>query len=283
RAIDSTRSVAEVVAAVSADRPEPGQAVGIAKGQAEEARRFVVEHGVVAVPSNDVADVSTSPPFARLNPAFISAPGPFEKASLPAIYYIAEPDPAWPPAQQKAFVQPRVSLLFMTVHEVWPGHFVQHMYENRMPSRIMKSFCSYAYTEGWAHYSEEMMWDAGFGAGDPRVHVGLLLQALMRDARFQASLGLHTKGMTVDEAARLFQEKAFLSPQVARGQALRGTVDPLSSLYTIGKLMVAKLRDDYRRKTGASLPAFHEAFLSAGCEAIPIVRRALLGDDSPAL
>ena len=283
RAVDPKKTVAEVVAELDRDKPEASQVVALATEQAESLRRFVVDHQVVAIPSADVAEVRLAPPFARINPAFISAPGPFEKKPLPAIYYISEPDPSWPSAQQKSYLQPRDVLLFTTVHEVWPGHFVQHLYENRMASRIVKSFCSYAYTEGWAHYTEEMMWQAGLGGGDPRVHIGQLLSALMRDARFLAALGLHTRGMTVDEATRLFQEKAFLPLAAARQQAMRGTLDPLYSLYTIGKLMIVKLRDDYRKKTGASLAAFHEAFLSAGCEAIPIVRRELLGDDSPAL
>jgi hypothetical protein len=282
--IDATKSVAEVVALVSADVPSPSEVLELAARQAAEARRFLETHPVVSIPSEEVAEVRLTPPFMRFNPAFLSGPGPFERASLPAYYYISPPDPSWPPEQQKAYLQPRNVLLFTTVHEVWPGHFLQDLYLKKQPSKVLKAFCSYANTEGWALYAEQAMWDAGFGGRDPKKHIGQLLSALMRDARFLVALGMHTRGMTVDEATRLFQEKAFMSLPAARQQAVRGTMDPYFSSYTLGKLMIEKLRDDWKVKLEAdgkgkdwSLQAFHETFLAKGCQAIPVIREAMVG------
>ena len=124
---------------------------------------------------------------------------------------------------------------------------------------------------------------AGFGAGDPRLRIGQLQNALLRDARFLASLGLHTHGMTVEEATKLFQEKAFLGPASARQQAMRGTFDAMYLGYTLGKLMIKKLRDDWKAKVGAdySLQAFHETLLSTGCQALPLLRDVLVGGGPP--
>jgi uncharacterized protein (DUF885 family) len=278
------RPVAEVVEAVRADRPSPDEVLDVARRQATEARAFLLTHPIVSIPSEHVAEVRTSPPFSRQNTASLSSPGPFEEKPLPSFYYITPPDPTWPPEQQRTYLHPRAHLAFTTVHELWPGHFLQHLYLNRNPSRVLKAFCSYTNVEGWAHYAEEMMWDAGFGGGDPKLRIGMLLAALMRDARFLAALGMHTRGMSVEEATKLFQEKAFMSLSTARQQAMRGTADPFYSSYTLGKLMIRKLHDDWKAKLARdgksadySLQSFHETFLGAGCQAIPIIRRAMVG------
>lgn len=238
----------------------------------------------MSIPSADLAEVRVSPPFNRFNSASLSSAGVFESKPLPSFYYITPPDPTWPKEQQREYLHPSHYLLFTTVHELWPGHFLQALYAKKQPSRVLKSFCSYANVEGWAHYAEEMMWDAGLGGGDPRVRVGMLLSALTRNARFLAALGLHTGGMTVEEATRLFQEKAFMPVAGARQQAVRGTFDPFYSSYTLGKLMIVKLRDDWKAKLEAegkgnvyTLQAFHEAFLAQGCQAVPIIREAMVG------
>jgi uncharacterized protein (DUF885 family) len=270
-----------------ADRPSPSEALDLATRQAAEARLFLETHPIVSIPSEEVAEVRLTPAFMRFNPAFLSSPGPFETGSLPSFYYVTPPDPSWPAEQQKAYMMPRNVLLFTTVHEVWPGHFLQHLYTKKQPSRVLKSFCSYANTEGWGLYVEQVMWEAGLRGRDPRAHIGQLLSALMRDARFLAALGLHTRGMTVDEATKLFQEKAFMPVAAARQQAVRGTIDPYYSSYTLGKLMIEKLRDDWKAKLEAdgkakdwSLQAFHETYLGQGCQAVPLIREAMVGAGS---
>lgn len=283
RQIDPRKPTAEVVAQVLSDIPTVDQLLDVAREQVRDTRAFVASHPIGRIASDEPAEVGLSPPFMRVNPAFLRSAGPFEKKILPSFYFISPPDPSWPAEQQRTYIPSRPVLMFITAHEVWPGHLYQDLYIKKHPSAVVKSFCSSFFTEGWAHYAEEMMWDAGFGAGDPRLRIGQLQNALLRDARFLASLGLHTRGMTVEEATKLFQEKAFLGPASARQQAMRGTFDAMYLGYTLGKLMIKKLRDDWKAKVGAdySLQAFHETLLSTGCQALPLLRDVLVGGGPP--
>jgi uncharacterized protein (DUF885 family) len=239
---------------------------------------------VVSIPGTEEARVEEAPPYKRWNLAYIEIPGPFETA-LPSIYYIAPPDPTWSEEDRRAYLPGEADLLFTSVHEVWPGHFLQFLHSNRAPRAFGRVFVGYAFAEGWAHYAEEMMWEAGLGAGDPRVHVGELVNALLRDVRFVSAIGLHTGGMTVAESESLFREKALQDPGNARQQAARGTFDPAYLNYTLGKLMIAKLREDWTAARGGrgAWRAFHDELLSYGGPPLPLVRRAMLGDDSPPL
>jgi uncharacterized protein (DUF885 family) len=173
------------------------------------------------------------------------------------------------------------------VHEVWPGHFLQFLHSNRNPSKIASIWVGYAYAEGWAHYGEEMMWEEGLGNGDPEQHVGQITAALLRDVRFLSAIGLHTGKMTVAESERMFQERAFQDPGSARQQAARGTYDPAYLKYTLGKLMIRKLRSDWVARQPAAgaggdprryWRAFHDQFLSYGGPPIPMVRAAMVGE-----
>ncbi len=129
------------------------------------------------------------------------------------------------------------------------------------------------------------MWEAGISNGEPEARIGQLLNALLRNVRYVAAIGLHTGTMTVDEAERMFREKAFQDPGNARQQAARGTFDPAYLNYTLGKLMIKKLRDDaLERPDGQDLRKFHDRLLSFGGPPLPLVRRAMLGPDAgPAL
>jgi uncharacterized protein (DUF885 family) len=169
--------------------------------------------------------------------------------------------------------------MFTSVHEVWPGHFLQFLHSNRSGSIIGQLFVGYAYAEGWAHYGEEMMWEMGLGNGDPEIHLGQLSNALLRDARFLSTIGLHTAGMSVAQSERLFREEAYQDEGNARQQARRGTYDPAYLNYTMGKLMIRKLRADWTASRGgqASWKAFHDEFLSHGGPNIPQLRALMLG------
>jgi uncharacterized protein (DUF885 family) len=283
--IDPARPVAEVVAEVSADKPAPGEVIAEGRKQVDDLRRFVLDHHIVSVPRDEVAEVRPSPAFFRGNFAGLSGAGPFERTPQPSFFYITPPDPSWPPAEQQAYIPSRADLMFITAHEVWPGHFVQGMHERAGGSRILQTFETYTTSEGWAHYCEEMMWDAGLGNGDPRAHIGELKNALLRDVRFLVALGLHTRGMTIDQAAAMFAEQAYADPGTARQQALRGTADPLFLGYTLGKLAIMKLRRDWQAKMGSAyrLRAFHDEFLEYGEAPLPVIRRMMLGDPAGSL
>ena len=168
------------------------------------------------------------------------------------MYYIAPPDPKWSKAEQDAYVPGKADLLFTSVHEVWPGHFLQFLHSNRSSWRFGQLFVGYAYAEGWAHYAEEMMIEKGLANGAPELHIGQLLNALLRNVRYMCAIGLHTKGMTVAQCEQMFKEKAYQDAGNARQQAARGTYDPAYLNYTMGKLMIRKLRDDWAARAAAS-------------------------------
>jgi uncharacterized protein (DUF885 family) len=195
---------------------------------------------------------------------------------------VAPPDPAWSPAEQAAYVPSKANLLFISVHEVWPGHFLQNLHAHRVGSKLGQLFSSYAFSEGWAHYSEELMWESGLNAGDAETHIGQLLNALIRNVRFLSAIGLHTQDLTVETSEKMFRELAFRDEGNARQQAARGTFDPAYLNYTLGKLMIRKLRDEWTATRGgrAAWKSFHDTFLSYGAPTIPLVRKAMLVSDS---
>lgn len=267
---------------VKDEKPAADAVLAEASAQADEMRKFVIDHDIATIPSDDIAEVRESPPFMRWNIAFLSGPGPFEEKQIPSFYYISPPDPSWPEDKQRAYIPGKNDLLFITIHELWPGHFLDSLHSKENPSKIMKSFWNYTYGEGWAHYTEEMMWEEGVGGGDPKVHIGQLLNALLRNVRFMSAIGLHARGMTVEESEKMFREKAFLDEKGAHQQAVRGTFDPLYLSYTLGKLMIFKLREDWKEKKGDaySLKDFHDTFLSYGPAPVTVIREVMLGENA---
>jgi hypothetical protein len=271
------RPLDECTRRVRASKPPEGPVAG-ARRQLTRLRQFIVENDLATIPGPEQANVAEAPPHNRANLAYISIPGPYE-TNLPSTYYIAPPDPSWSPQEREDYLQGEMPLLFVSVHEVWPGHFLQFLHANRSPSQFGRVFVGYAFAEGWAHYAEEMMWDAGLGSRSPEVHIGQLLNALLRNVRYLSAIGLHTGGMTVAESERMFREQAFQDPGNARQQAARGTYDPAYLNYTMGKLMIRRLRDDWTATRGgrAAWREFHDTFLSYGGPPIPLVRRAMVG------
>ncbi len=279
RAFDPKRTTAAVVDELANVKPAAAEVIELAARQSEEMRAFVVANEIVSIPSQDVAVVKESPPFQRWNAAFLDRPGPFEQRQLPSYYYISPPDPKWPPAEQRAYIPPKDDLLFTTVHEVWPGHFLHGLHIRKNPSRVLQSHCTYSNSEGWAHYTEEMMFDAGVGQQTPQARIGMLKEALLRNVRFVATIGLHTRGMTVDEAQKLFATKGFVDAGNARQQAVRGTFDPMYLAYTLGKIMIRNLKNEWMKANpGKTMRDFHDTLLSYACAPLPLIRRAMLGD-----
>lgn len=283
-------TLADCIGKVSARKPPQGPVAG-ARAQLASLRQFVVDKGIVSIPSEEEAKVEEAPPYNRANSAYIVIPGFYEK-NVASVYSIAPPDPAWSKAEQAAYIDGEAELLNTTVHEVWPGHFLQFLHSNRSPSLIGRLWVGYAFAEGWAHYSEELMWEMGLGNGNPEQHIAQLTDALWRDARLLSAIGLHTEGMTVAQSEQLFREISFSDPGNARQQAARGTYDPAYLNYTLGKLAIRKLRDDWVAKQVAARPgsdpnsywrAFHDQFLSWGGPPIPLVRQQMLPGDSGSL
>jgi hypothetical protein len=266
---------------LNADKPAEG-AVIAARNQIPELTAFVRAKDLVTIPGTEEALVRESPPYNRQNSAYIDPPGPFEKG-IPSIYYISPPDPAWSKAKQLDYIPGKNDLLFTSIHEVMPGHFLQFLHSNRAPSWISRIFVGYAYAEGWAHYTEEMMWEAGYGNGDAGVHVGQISNALLRDCRFLSAVGLHARGMTQAQSQAMFQNECYQVEGTAEQQAARGTYDPAYLNYTLGKLMILKLRDDWTATRGgkAAWKAFHDTFLGFGGAPIPLIRQAMMNEPTP--
>ncbi len=272
-------STADCTAKAQAKKPPEG-AVGGAQRQLPMLKKFVEDNDIASIPGTEDALVDEAPPHRRFNFAYISIPGPFEKG-LPSTYYIAPPDPEWSEEDQLAYIQGETNLLAVSVHEVWPGHFLQYLHSNRTENNVGRHFGTYTFSEGWAHYTEQMMVDAGLGDGDPEVRIGQLLNALKRNVRYMSAIGLHTEGMTVEESQAMFEEKAFMDFGNSTQQAYRGTYDPGYLNYTLGKLMINKLRDDWTTGKGGreAWGKFHDQFLSYGQPPIPLIREQMLGDD----
>ncbi len=276
-------AIPDCVAKSRADKGQ-GTSVEVARRMIPELRAFVAAKDLVSIPGTEEALVAESPPFRRQNFAYIDPPGPYEK-NVPSIYYISPADPAWSEAVRDAYTSGENELLFTTVHEVMPGHFLQFLHANRSKDIFGRVFVGYAFAEGWAHYAEEMMWDAGLKDGDPRFHIGQLTQALKRDCRYLSAIGLHTAGMTQDQSFHLFKDECFIDEGNARQQAARGAYDPAYLNYTLGKLMIRKLRDDWTATRGgrAAWKAFHDQFLSYGGPPIPLVRQQMMGGQAKAV
>ena len=279
------RTIHECIDRMNADKPQGGTLEG-ARAILKDLRSFIARKQLVTIPGSEQALVAEAPPYNRNNFAYINIPGPYEKG-VASTFNIAPPDPKWSPKERQAYLPGVAALTFTAVHEVWPGHFLQFLHANRNPSRIASLWVGYAYAEGWAHYCEEMMWEAGYGDGNPELHVGQLTEALLRDVRFLSSLGMHTQGMTPAQSEKLFLDQAYTDPGNARQQSARGTYDPAYIDYTLGKLMIRKLRADWVAIRTAGRPgvdpksyweAFHDQFLSYGGPPIPLVRKAMVGD-----
>jgi uncharacterized protein (DUF885 family) len=283
RQIDSTKPAGAVLAALQRQHPAPNALLATTQNMLDSLRQFVIDHHIATIPPSDPAHVTETPPFMRsTTTASMDTPGPFETAKLDGYYNVTLPDPRWPNAEQDAYMKGwyPAAISNVSVHEVYPGHYIQFLYAKHFPSDVRKVFSANTNVEGWAHYDEQMMLDEGLHSGDPRYRLAQLQDALLRDVRFIVGIKLHTQGLTIDEATKLFETQGHQPHPIAVAEAKRGAGDPLYGYYTMGKLMILKLRDDYKAKQGASytLEGFHDAFLELGPLPLPLVRRAMLGE-----
>jgi uncharacterized protein (DUF885 family) len=282
RRIDAHTPCAELIERITREYPAPDELIPTARRYVEAARDFVVEHGIVTLPTERLPIVRPTPAYARLGFASMSTPGPFERSATEAYYNITGIDPSWTDEQREQHLTyfNRPGLLGISIHEAMPGHYVQLLYQRELPTDVRKVFAPASLVEGWAHYAEEMMLDEGFGDGDPAVRLGQLRRALQRHARWYAGVALHTSDVTIEEAARRFAEIAFFEPFPALRETRRATYNPTYLYYALGRMEILGLREDYRRALRArsrefSLREFHDRFLRLGLP-IPLAREALL-------
>jgi uncharacterized protein (DUF885 family) len=280
--IDPSKPAAAVFADLAKEHPAPNQLLAVTQGMLDNIHRFIVDQKIITIPESPIAKVMETPPFLRAtSSASMDTPGPFEPKADDAFYNMTLPDPPWSATETEDFMQQWYTAMLsnVSVHEAYPGHYIQFLYAKNFPSKARKILGAASNAEGWAHYCEQMMLDAGFEHDAPPYRLAQLQDALLRDVRLLVGIRMHTRGMTVDQAVATFQKEAYQPLPVAKAEAKRGTMDPTYGYYTLGKLMILKLRDDYKAKVGKaySLQRFHDAFVKEGPLPLPLMRQAMLG------
>jgi len=279
RKIDPTKTPREAMTTIAMDHPRANMLVADTAAMLEAIREYIVDHKVVTVPSEVRCQVIETPRFYRFATAALNPPGSFEKKATEAFYYVTPVEPDWPAEKQEEWLRHLnyASLRNISVHEAYPGHYVHFLHRARVGSDVAKSHYSYAFTEGWAHYCEEMMVDHGFGDGDLKLRLVQLQDALLRNCRYLSSIEMHTGGWSWEDATKFFMENAFLDRLPAEREAKRGTWDPGYLNYTLGKLIIKKLREDFfREHPKSTLTNFHDGLLSLGAPPLGLARERML-------
>ena len=276
------RSVSEIVEEIGRNHPQAQQLIPETRGMLEDIRQSLIDFDVITVPSEDRCQVIETPTYMRYAFAAMDSAGALETRATESFYYVTPVEDDWTDKQAEEWLSNfnYDTLKIISVHEVYPGHFVHHLhnrYGRELPL-VNRVATAYSFTEGWAHYTEQMILETGYGEGQPKLLLTQLLEALVRNCRYMCSLRMHTEKMTLDEATKFFMENAYMAELPARREALRGTFDPGYLNYTLGKLMILKLREDYQQEQGGAynLKEFHDRLLSFGGPALPLLRPALL-------
>jgi uncharacterized protein (DUF885 family) len=264
--------------------PKPGELVSVGRGQLDELATFLERQSLITMPAGEPIAVAPTPDFYRWSFASMWTPGPFEAKPTRAYYYLTDVDPSWPPDRQDEHLRDYnyPTLWSISIHEVYPGHFLHYQHLRRVESKTRKSimFAPASFVEGWAHYCEQMMIEAGFGRQDYSIRLGQLAESLIRLVRFIVCIKLHAEDLSVEQGVRYFREEAFMEEFSARREAERGTFDPTYLVYTVGKLMLLKLRQDVKQAQGKSwsLRSFHDTLLGQGTAPFWLHRQLMLGD-----
>ena len=295
REIDPARTPADVTTQLAATHPRPEQLLATFRGTFDGLLAFIQSKGIISVPKGPRPILEETPPFERATTtASMDTPGPFETIATESYFHVTLPSASDSPGDAESLMSAfnLGTIVSTSIHEAYPGHYLQYLWTDRAPTKLRKVFYANTNAEGWAHYCEQMMLDEGYGqpgtgAKDTReakwIRLGQLQDALLRDARFVAGIEMHAGKMTVDQARVFFVREGFQSEKIADIEAKRGTSDPTYLYYTLGKLQILRLREDYHKKMGSafSLGKFHDEFMSQGEPPIAVVRKAMLGDDSP--
>jgi uncharacterized protein (DUF885 family) len=295
--LDPGKTPMQVLGELQADHPAPDQLLGKFKNTFNNLIQFIREKQIVSIPSDVQPTLEDTPAFMRATTfASMDSPGAYETGSHKAYFNVTVPGADETPQERaESMAAFNIGTIVSTsVHEAYPGHYVQFLFMPQIHSRVRKMLYSSSNVEGWAHYCEQMMLDEGYGqpgwgAKDAReaklIRLGQLSDALLRDARFIVGIKMHTQGMTIDQAVDFFQKEGYQTRATGLVETKRGAGDPTYLYYTLGKLMILKLRADVQQKEGAafSLEKFHNEFLLQGGVPLPVVRRAMLGNSSPVL
>ena len=295
--LEPNKDPSEVLEELGRNHPAPDQLLNAFRATFDGLVSFIRSHHIVTIPSEVRPIVEETPPFMRATTfASMDTPGPYEKHATEAYFNVTLPDPSMKPEEVEGYMHSfNVGTVISTaVHEAYPGHYIQFLWLPQAPSRVRKVLGANTDIEGWAHYTEQMMLDEGygqpgFGAKDEReskfLRLGQLQDALLRNARFIVGIEMHSGRMSVEQAEAFFQKEGYQSKETATVETKRGAGDPTYLYYTLGKLQIMKLREDMKKKQGAafSLEEFHDNFLKQGFPPVKVIREAMLGDGSPTL
>lgn len=286
--IDPNKTPQQILEELQKDHPPADKLLEAFRNTLGGLRDYITQHHIVTIPSPVLPIVEETPPFMRaLTFASMDTPGPYEKVAKEAFFNVTLAEKSWTPQHIEEHMEGfnRGVIVSISTHEAYPGHYVQFLWVQSAPSKVRKLLGANSNAEGWAHYCEQMMMDEGYGGGDLKLRLGQLQDALLRDARYIVGLQMHTGKMTFDQGVDFFVKEGMQTRSTAEVETKRGTSDPTYLYYTLGKLEILKLREDYRKMKGPSfnLQEFHNSFLKQGFPPIKIVRRAMLGNDSPVL
>jgi uncharacterized protein (DUF885 family) len=296
--LDPNKAPREILAELEKDHPAPDKLLQTFRDTLGGLKDFLSQRHIVKLPSEVLPIVEETPPFARaLTFASMDTPGPFEKVAKEAFFNVTLPESSWTPQQVEEHMAGfnRGTIISTAVHEVYPGHYTQFLWVPYAPSKVRKLLGCSSNAEGWAHYSEQMMLDEGYGRTPGvdedhdtaflKLRLGQLQDALLRNARFIVGIQMHTGTMTFDQGVEFFEKEGYQSHMNGLRETKRGTSDPTYLYYTLGKLEILKLREDYKKKTGAafSLEKFHNEVLKQGFPPIKLLRQMMMGDNSPVL
>jgi uncharacterized protein (DUF885 family) len=296
KTIDPNKSAIEVFKDIQGEHPTPENLIPDISKDLEKIRKYVSSHHLVTIPSDIRAQVKETPQYRRATSfASMDTPGPFEKHATEAYYYVTPTESDWPEKQKQEWLTAfnNYASDIVSIHEVYPGHYVQFLRLNASPAgKVEKIFGSYAFIEGWAHYCEQMTIEQGYGSATgaspseedtkraAKYRMAQADEALLRLCRLCVSIKMHTQKMSIDEATKFFQDNCYYEEKPARSEAMRGTYDPGYLNYTLGKLQILKLRDDYKAQQGDefSLQKFHNELLNHGMPPIRLLREIMLND-----
>jgi uncharacterized protein (DUF885 family) len=287
--IDAGKTPQQILEAAEKDHPAPDQLLQAFRDTLGGLKEFIAGHRIATIPSPVLPIVEETPPFMRaLTFASMDMPGPWEKVAKEAFFNVTLPEASWKPAEVEEHMAAfnHGVILSTAVHEAYPGHYLQGLWLNSAPaSKARKLIGATTFIEGWAHYCEQMMLDEGYGKGDLKLRLGQLQDALLRNARYIVGIQMHTGQMTYEQGVEFFVKEGFQTKMNGQRETKRGTSDPTYLYYTLGKLQILKLREDYQAARGKeySLEEFHNRLLSQGMPPIKLLRRAMLGNDSPVL
>jgi hypothetical protein len=279
---DPPVSPAEAIAELSRDHPSAETLLPEARTFTEELRHFVLEKGFVTLPTPEHCRVEETPPVSRAwTTASLDPPGPFETTTHEGVYHITPVEESWEEQKKREWLESfnRPVLRNVTAHEVYPGHYLQLLhFRAHAKSLSRRCFLSGAFVEGWAHYAEQLVIEQGYGAGSPEAEMAQLHDALLRNCRLLASVDMHCRGRSLEEATTLFQREGHLARFPAEREALRGTFNPEYFCYTLGKLEILEARRRYREAhPSASLREFHDRLLALGAPPVGWISELLSG------